>query len=1115
LMAKAYFIRGFKPTDVKVFGGGRTINEITMEYNPASKVWQVPVVCLVNDLPVLRKDWDMAVKDTDVINFVELPRGGGKSNPLQLLLTIVISIVAWYAAGWVTTALNLVGVGQGATLLGRLVYGLTAGLVMAAGGALMGMLFKGPALPSGHMNAALAESASPTYGLNASNNQARLYQPIGEGFGRVKVIPDRVAQTYVKYSDNEYYLYQVFGLGRGSYRIESMSYGDNVFWRDGELVSGYEIEHEYYEAGDPVTLFPDNVETSSEVSGQQLHAPNNEEFNGPLGPFSCNPPGTVTSHVVCNVVFPQGLGRYSDSGALGAITVSVRIELRLISDSGEPISDWVPYVEKSWYMGTLTPQRFSVEIFPAEGRWEARMVRTNNVSQDGRTMQACQWDGMYCYIPGTLTYNQATLAVRTKATNILSQSAASTFGVVYTRILPEYDVTTKTWSEPRVTRKFASALSAALKAPWGGGLTDDRIDLDTLWGVIDPILGEKDWTFDGYFDGAYSVWSIALEMSHGFRVVPRLTHGGVSFVYDRPNRPIRHIFTPRDIIRNSVSIVYSTFTEDTPDNILWNYIDEDAGYQQREVRCALPDTETETPVIKSFIGVVKRKQAFEMGVYQVACNRHRRIQVKFSVEAIGRLLFMGDVCAVNHPYFSNLTTGAIKGFDANGLTIDLGDEIPGLDPAAKYYLALNKPDGMPWGPCEVDKIEGRVATLNAQDLETLYGQGEANPFAFMDPGERLGLPTTWVLQESRDFEGRVIIQSVTHGQGNVFEITAINDSGEVENYGDLPVPPWHYRGLEGEEAITELEAPTDFEPKIAGEKTAPVLELFWKPVAGAAYFDFDISIGATGEYELVEKLRVNYCKVALPPGRTSIRVRAISASGVIGPYAYYEIDTQEFFGDPVDVEVVSFVGGDLKISWSKPDAGYNWSVFGYVVDIMDPDTLAIRRTHTISRYAAAGDQDERTYEYTKEMAMADGGVLRKLLVGVRYNSHGFSGATNSQQSLVTAYDAPPEITGDLSVTIGQTELTLNGVDVNGEYTGFVIARGSEADFDVSSLVEIRITNSLPYVYSGLTPDTEYYFRIAAKDAIADLRAYYMDLNFSQSMTIKTLAIDGGDGGNGG
>jgi hypothetical protein len=1099
-MFEVSFIRGFKPTDTRKFEDGTTINEIVMEYNPVAKVWAVPVVCLVNNTPVLRKDWDVALKESDVVEFLELPMGGGggKSNPLQLLLTVVLIVAAALTGYWI------------AGLYGDIWGSIASAVVMMAGGLLLGAIFKGPTIPTGHQNAAFNETASPTYGLNASNNQARLYQPIGEGFGRIKIVPDRVAQAYTKYSDNEFYLYQVFGLGRGSYRLEALSYGDNVFWKDGAAVSGYEVEVEYYETGQPVTLFPDNVEGSVEVSGQQIYAPNDEQYDGPMGPFTCNPPGTVTEHIVCNLVFSQGLGYYNNDGNLAGLQIDVEIHLRMIDDFGAPLSDWIPYVKKSYYMATLTPQRFSVEIFPARGRWECKMFRTNNVGIDGRTMQALQWESLYSYIPGTLTYNQATLAVRTKATNILSQSAASTFGVVYTRLLPEYDPETKTWSEPRPTRKFAAAMSSVLRSQWGGNLPDRKIDLDSLWGGIDQVLTQRNWTFDGYFDGAYSVFAILMEMCQAFRVVPRLSEGGVTFVYDQPKRPIRHIFTPRDILRGSLSIVYNTFTEDTPDNILWNYLDEDAGYQQREVRCALPDTETVNPVIKSFIGVVNRRQAFEMGVYQVACNRHRRVQLRFSVEAIGRLLFMGDVCAVTHPYFCAVANGAVKDWDKGSLSFDLGDAPVGLNEGREYYLTLNKPDGRPWGPCKAAKVEGRTVTLDGDDLQLLYAQGQADPFGFADNGQRLGMPTAWTLQEGKEFAGRVIIQSVIPSAPYIFEITAINDSDNVDDYWDLPVPPWHYRGLT-DEPITELLAPTDFEAKISGDALNPEIELFWKPIVGATFYDFDLSVGDNGEYESLGKLRVNYNKVPIPPGRSAIRIRGLADNGVVGPYGSFVIDTQEYFGDPVDIEIESFEAGNLKISWSEPDVVANGvSLSSYTVTVMNPATRDERRSHIIHVPTPAPPglpgstpvpEVERVYEYTKEMALADGGLLRSYLIGVKYTT--VSGT--NQTSYVTANDAPPRVIGELNVLIGANSITLNSITVEGEHTGFVVVRGDAADFALSGVAEMRETGALPFEWTGLEPDTEYYFRIAAKDGFADLTLSYMDLLYSGAMAFKTLA----------
>lgn len=65
----------------------------------------------------------------------------------------------------------------------------------------------------------------------------------------------------VQYIENEQYGYFVYALGRGNYDVESMSFGDTVFWRaSGGVDSAYDnVQVEFVPAGSPVTLFPDNV----------------------------------------------------------------------------------------------------------------------------------------------------------------------------------------------------------------------------------------------------------------------------------------------------------------------------------------------------------------------------------------------------------------------------------------------------------------------------------------------------------------------------------------------------------------------------------------------------------------------------------------------------------------------------------------------------------------------------------------------------------------------------------------------------------------------------------------------------------------------------------------
>ena len=1104
-MATVRVISGFEAD--RAFDSDSSIAELVMELNPKTGTWEVPVVCLVNNEPVLRKDWSLRPASKDVVEFVVLPMGGGGggSNPLALILTVIIGVVAFWAAGFVTSALGLTTgtMAAGGTFLGNLVFGLTAGLIMAAGSLLMGAIFKTPSQPTGHLDAARNEAASPTYGLNAANNQARLYQPVGEAFGRIKIVPDRAAQAYGVYVGDEMYLYQVFALGRGSYSIESMAFGDTVFWRNGALVSGYDVQVQILEPGQSVTLFPDNVETSIEVSSQQLFSTEDPEYNGPIGPFSCNPPGTTTTQIICSVVCPQGVGKYDDNGKLQSESVKIKFELRRIDDNGVPVGSWVTGATTTIAEATMTPQRRSIKMNTTAGRWECRVGRTDDIdASGGRVLQACVWETMVAVLPGSLTYNQSVVAMSVRATNELSQQAASTFSIVYTRKLPIYNPATKTWSAPQATRKFSAAISSVLRCEWGGALPDDRIDLDGLWGAVEPLLTQRGWTFDGYFDGSYTVWSLIVEMCQAFRVVPRLGNGSVMFVFDQPGRPVRHVFTPRDIIRGSLSIVYNTYTDNTPDNIVWNYIDESAGFQQREVRAELPGSETKNPVIKSFIGCVNRTQAFRMGVFACACNRHRRIQLTFRVEGQGRLLSMGDVCAVEHPYFTNLGTGVVEGWDASRLAIDVGTEVSGYDPLRVYYMALNKPNGSPWGPCRVRSYSGREIILDDADYATLIGQGAGSPFEFME-GRDSGMPNVWTMHDSRTYSGRVIIQSVVPSSMYQYEITAVNDSDEVDNYGHLTVPIWQYRDQDSNTGLI-LTMPDGFSPVLEGTAASPVLQLTWLPVTGATSYEIQTMPDGSSSYGNSRTTAVNFLQMTLAPGVTAIRVRALRSPSGIGPWGVYEVDTRKAFVDPVLFTDTTYAGGDLTLAWQLPVYAGLSDVEAelYELTIKDPDGK-IRRTTTIQGTEAG-------YEYLKSMAMADGAMKRTVNVSMVAKLRASDGQ-GGYRSLTTTpavesiTDEAPQLSGDLDVTIGSTSITLQALAVEGETTGFAVVRGDTADFELQGIVELRLAGGVPWTWTGLQPDTDYHFRVAAKDALADLLSYYLDLNWSGVFTLHTAA----------
>ena len=760
-MRVEYILPDGEIKDVFELADGLTLQQAACTLFPDTEgKFPAPVIALVGDQPAVRElgDWDYPLSGNVCIQFRQLAMGGGGggdggSNPLQMVMQIAVVVLAavatFYiggAGGWAVAAGFTAGQ---AAFMGA----LAGATIMALGTLAISAIFptNTPSISSsGQMSAREAEAASPTYNINASGNQARLYQPEPEGFGRMKIVPDFVAQTWSQYVNNDQIGYFVYALGRGHYEVESMQFGDTVFWKDGSFVmdSGYvdtggeaynntvnynlpakdnwtedsngwcatvdavdkgtqaatvtvqihfpnglasykwvaaserlvetpiygykyygdyvewdilryeytwetvpahfeAISHsvtvriqvrkvdddgnilegwvtkavkkwtktnesaftetvtlnlgfgrwqirarndnettkgaitgsdgstknvrervrlasvssvgasmsvEFVQPGHAVTIFPDNITTSSEVNGQEMFAPNQDEFAGAIGPYVTNPPGTQTNRIYLDFTLPQGLGAYDTQGNFGSYWVSWIIEYQPITDTGAEAGPWELLDTPSMERATRTPQRLTQVYTVSPGRYRVRVRRTSNSdSGNGRTLDTLYWGGLRAALPGSYVYPISCIALSVKANNTLSQAASRDFSVIATRKLPLYNRKTKTWSEEVATRSWAAAISHVCKSEWGGRLSDENIDLDTLW-AIDEKLQAQGWNYDAYIDGPYLVWTLLGEMCSSQLVVPRLIGPVLSFVEDAPNRTPTFALTPRNIMRNSFQI---------------------------------------------------------------------------------------------------------------------------------------------------------------------------------------------------------------------------------------------------------------------------------------------------------------------------------------------------------------------------------------------------------------------------------------------------------------------------------------------------------------------------------------------------------------------------------
>ena len=235
-----------------------------------------PVVCILNGQPLLRAGWRRKLRDGDTCAFMLLPQGGGGggSNPMRIVLTVAMALIA------PQLAVGILGPELAATaVIGSITMGqIVGGIIGFVGNMLINALIPAPkASSSAQLSASNGLAApSPTYSVGAQGNQARIGQPIPSFYGRHVVYPDFGAAPYVEYAGNEQYLYQLFVIGQGEYEIESIRIEDT------SISSFEEITYEIVEPGGLVTLFPTAVTTSVEVGGQEALT------STALGPFIAN-----------------------------------------------------------------------------------------------------------------------------------------------------------------------------------------------------------------------------------------------------------------------------------------------------------------------------------------------------------------------------------------------------------------------------------------------------------------------------------------------------------------------------------------------------------------------------------------------------------------------------------------------------------------------------------------------------------------------------------------------------------------------------------------------------------------------------------------------------------
>lgn len=654
-------------------------------------IWQIvntqkidlsrPVICFVNGVARLRKDWSSLLSSQDVVSFVALPLGGGGggSNPIKAVLTVALIVATVYTGGAVGAA------------YGAVWGGVAAAGVSMAGGILVNTFIPTPKPALNGMTSS-AYTQSPTYSLQAQGNEARLGNPIPVIYGRHLIYPDFASQPYYRYIDNEQYVYQLHCIGQGEYDVEQIRIEDTP------ISSFKEITYQVINPQEKNTLFIEDVVTSAEIAGQELLK------NEYCGHFVLNPAETKINKIEIDVAFQRGCYYANDNGELSSKTIQWKIEVRSIDDNDTALENWYTLGSESITEATHNGIYKTYTYDVPEGRYEIRATRIDDKDTSSRAGHEIRWSSAKGYIVSEKNYGNVTLlAIIMKATDNLSQRSSRLVNCIVTRKLKTWSPLSGWSSSVEPTRSIAWALADILKASYGANLKDNAIDLQALYD-LDRVWSARGDTFNAVFDSKLTVYEALSRTAKVGRAVAFIQGGIVRFVRDEPKTIPVALFGPRNIVKDSLSIQYLMPSEDTADSVTIEYFSEKT-WKTSEVTGSFEASSSDKIATVELFGCTNKEQALREATYMALANRYRRRIVTFTTELEGLIPSYGDLIAITHDMAQWGRGGEI--LKQEGLKLTLSEPVTFKD-GQEHYLALRKKDGSLAGPYLVN--QGEVST---------------------------------------------------------------------------------------------------------------------------------------------------------------------------------------------------------------------------------------------------------------------------------------------------------------------------------------------------------------------------------------------------------------------
>ena len=891
--------------------------------------FRVPTICVCNGAPILRAEWAVTPIELGSVNFLSRPHGGGGSSgggskALQvagIVGMIALAAIAPWAAGALAPVLGITSTAG--------IAALTAGIALG-GGLLISTLVK---MVAGGQNDTTEPEAAQVYSLSGAGNSARPLAVIPVNYGYLKLIPDYGSTPWSEYISNDQILNAQLTLGVGKHHIHQLLIDDTVLWDEdtGFNPSFSNVTVQFCDPGEPFTLFPTNIQTTAEVSGQELPGPISPGFN--IGGFIANASGTLTNKLVVDIAFPGGIFFLDSQNRYTTMTVTFLFQYRSVDNAGTPTSGWSTLLNFAYTNMTKTPQRLSYPVDVAPGRYEVRGNRTNipnggsvaysantpgsgdssgsvsytiqqNTGDDTQQDQV-MWLGLRSYIVGSVTYPyEQQIGIRMKADAQLTNQSARQFGVLATRILPVWDVDEEELVELPTTNPIWAFWDAATNSLYGANRPISKVDFQT---VVEMALAAD--TRGDSFNYSFKDFVTIPDAFDTILASARSKHcwiGDVlSVVRDEWREIPSMLLTDHQIVRGSLEIV-SIFNDETGvDCVIGEFLNENT-WRPAEIQFP-PNTlsfTAENPKRVRIPGITDPDQLLREIAFVWNQSQLRRTKVTLQTGHEGRMLkLMSAIKVQSHLPRTWGQAGEIVSKDVDGVTL-LTNRTLVFDDAAANYIEFRDKRGRYFGPVLCDSVisNPKKVILDADDLalvETQIGMTLDEALDRMDGAE----PPVFVLGKASTLS-RTCMLLTGRPNGDTVDLTLVVDSEDVHNpdvgdVGDFPEPPFI---LNPAIPVATLLYAT-FRVGIA----EPILDASWWPAPGALGYKAQVSYNEGESWQQIyEGVNPGF---SLPVNPASLILRVAAFSNIHGPWVQVTVEAPTIIIAPGVVAPSSMIEG--------------------------------------------------------------------------------------------------------------------------------------------------------------------------------------------------------------